>query len=155
MKILLDEILAGQHPTFQTAKLKKKLIDAGLKSNSCEECGISETYNGKPIVMHLDHVNGKSDDHRLANLKMLCPNCHSQTDTYSGRNIKNSNRMNLIEKKKERTRIAEEKHSNFVQSRLNDLNRIEKKRGWVGELSKQWNISHTSVARFVKKYGVW
>lgn len=153
MKIQLEDILAGKHPTFQTAKLKKKLLDAGLKKNECEECGISETYNGKPIMMQLDHENGKSDDHRLENLRMLCPNCHSQTQTYSGRNIKNVNRTKLKEKKLERKRIAKERKDAHIQSRLDDLVAIPKTWGWIGQLSNKWGISHTSVSRFIKKYG--
>lgn len=98
MNLKLLEILDGLHPTYQTAKLKKLLIAAGLKTNTCEECGISEMYNGKPIVMHLDHVDGNSMNHQLSNLKMLCPNCHSQTPTYSGRNKTNPMRSTLRQK---------------------------------------------------------
>lgn len=43
-------------------------------------------WAGKPIVLHLDHINGVRNDNRLENLRWLCPNCHSQTDTYCGRN---------------------------------------------------------------------
>ena len=48
----------------------------------CKECGISEKWNNKPIILHLDHINGINNDNRLENLRFLCPNCHSQTDTY-------------------------------------------------------------------------
>lgn len=81
----LLEILDGKHPNYPTGKLKWKLIKAGLKENKCEECGICE-WNNKPIVCHLDHKDGNRFNHSLLNLKLLCPNCHSQTDTYCGRN---------------------------------------------------------------------
>jgi len=84
-KVPLDEILKGKHPSYQTYKLKNRLLKEGIKENICEECGISE-WNGKPINMQLDHINGDSHDHSLENLKMICPNCHSQTDTYCGKN---------------------------------------------------------------------
>lgn len=84
--IPLEEILEGLHPQYQTFKLKQKLLQSDLKNNVCEECGISE-WNGKPLMCELDHVNGNSKDHRLENLKMLCPNCHSQTDTFRAKNI--------------------------------------------------------------------
>jgi 5-methylcytosine-specific restriction endonuclease McrA len=40
------------------------------------------------MVLHVDHVDGNSDNHVPSNLRFLCPNCHSQTDTYSWRNVK-------------------------------------------------------------------
>lgn len=86
-KIPLEEILEGKQPQYQTFKLKNRLIEAGLKANKCEECGIHE-WNNKPIMIELDHVNGDSRDHRLENLKMLCPNCHSQTEIFRAKNIK-------------------------------------------------------------------
>lgn len=83
--IPLHEILDGKHPSYQTFKLKGKLLSEGVKTNKCEDCGIEE-WNGKTINMQLDHVDGNSHNHVLSNLKMLCPNCHSQTITYCGKN---------------------------------------------------------------------
>ncbi|PPD55313.1 MAG: hypothetical protein CTY12_01260 [Methylotenera sp.] len=83
--IELNAILRGEHPTYTTYSLKKRLIQEGLKEHKCEECGIVD-WHGKSLAIHLDHINGISDDHRLENLRMLCPNCHSQTDTYAGKN---------------------------------------------------------------------
>ena len=85
--IPLEEILEGKHPQYQTFKLKHRLFQVGIKQNKCEECGISE-WNGKPIACELDHINGNSNEHILENLRVLCPNCHSQTDTFRAKNIK-------------------------------------------------------------------
>jgi transposase len=65
--------------------LKQRLLQAGLKDGSCERCGISE-WLGQPLSVTLHHVNGDRFDNRVQNLKLLCPNCHSQTDNYAGRN---------------------------------------------------------------------
>jgi 5-methylcytosine-specific restriction endonuclease McrA len=67
--------------------IKHRLMRAGLLQNRCEQCGLSE-WRGKPLIAHIDHINGIKNDHRLENLRMLCPNCHSQTETYSGHNVK-------------------------------------------------------------------
>lgn len=72
--------------------IKARLLAAGLLQNICQTCGLRE-WQDKPIQMHLDHINGVKDDHRLENLRMLCPNCHSQTETYGGRNLKRKQRL--------------------------------------------------------------
>lgn len=64
--------------------VKLRLLGEGLKANRCEECGLTE-WLGRPLSMALHHVNGDGRDNRLENLQLLCPNCHSQTDNYSGR----------------------------------------------------------------------
>ena len=83
--IPLSEILEGKHPQYSTGHLKRKILKKQILENVCSECGITE-YNDKPIVLQLDHINGKSKDHTLKNLRLLCPNCHSQTDTWCGKN---------------------------------------------------------------------
>lgn len=82
----LQEILDGKHPSFQTFKLKNRLLKAGIVKNTCSKCGISE-WNGEKLNIELDHIDGDRTNHRLNNLKMLCPNCHSQTSTFRARNI--------------------------------------------------------------------
>ena len=81
----LEVLLVEGRPTLSN-DLKKRLILAGLKKWRCETCG-RDRWNGRPIPLELDHVNGKRDDNRLTNLRLLCPNCHAQTPTYRGRNI--------------------------------------------------------------------
>ena len=65
--------------------LKRRLLLLGLKNSRCARCGISE-WLGEPLALELHHINGDRFDNRVENLELLCPNCHSQTDTYSGRN---------------------------------------------------------------------
>jgi hypothetical protein len=82
--IPLDELLVKGRRTNRT-HLKGRLLAAGLKENRCEICDITE-WLGKPLNVQLHHKNGDGTDNRLINLMFLCPNCHSQTDTYGGRN---------------------------------------------------------------------
>jgi 5-methylcytosine-specific restriction endonuclease McrA len=65
--------------------VKDRLLRSGAIVNRCDHCGLRE-WREKPLSMHLDHINGVRNDHRLENLRMLCPNCHSQTDTYGAKN---------------------------------------------------------------------
>ena len=67
--------------------LKRRLLDAGLKKPLCEECGIDRWRNG-PLSLEPHHINGNPRDNRLINLALLCPNCHSQTPTWGGRNAR-------------------------------------------------------------------
>ncbi len=71
--------------------IKRRLLETGTFEERCSRCGIAE-WRGKPLCIHLDHINGVKDDWRLENLRMLCPNCHSQTPTFSAKNLSNPNR---------------------------------------------------------------
>ncbi|MGH3783554.1 MAG: HNH endonuclease [Pseudonocardiaceae bacterium] len=82
----LSEILVPS-PYMNTARLRERLIKIGLKERRCEECGL-QRWRGKDLPLALDHINGDHTDHRLANLRILCPNCHALTDTWCVRNLK-------------------------------------------------------------------
>ena len=52
----------------------------------CVLCGLGPEWKGKPLKLHPDHINGDRTDNQFRNFRLLCPNCHSQTETYCGRN---------------------------------------------------------------------
>ena len=84
----LEEILIKNSPYTNIAKLKERILKAGLLKYECECCGNQGEWNGHPLTLQLDHKNGDHSDHSLENLRFLCPNCHSQTETFAGRNAK-------------------------------------------------------------------
>ena len=82
--IPLDELLVSGRPRGR-GHLRTRLLRAGLKEERREECGLDD-WRGRPLRVTLHHVNGDPYDNRLENLRFLCPNCHSQTPNFAGRN---------------------------------------------------------------------
>lgn len=80
----LEEILVPGS-TYNRTALKRRLYQEGLKTPRCELCGQGEFWRGKRIALILDHVNGVSDDNRLENLRIVCPNCAATLETHCGR----------------------------------------------------------------------
>lgn len=66
---------------YTNSRLKKRLLDEKLKVWQCEVCGVV-TWQEKFLQLHLDHIDGDDENNNLNNLRFLCPNCHSQTETY-------------------------------------------------------------------------
>jgi 5-methylcytosine-specific restriction endonuclease McrA len=66
-------------------KLKKRAIASGLLKNKCFKCGNEGQWCGEELFLQMDHINGIKTDNRIKNLRIACPNCHSQTITYRGR----------------------------------------------------------------------
>jgi 5-methylcytosine-specific restriction endonuclease McrA len=80
-KDILKKTSAIQHGW----KLKRSLLEIGIK-NECAICGMHPKWNNLDLTLVIDHINGINTDHRPENLRILCPNCHSQTDTFAGKN---------------------------------------------------------------------
>ena len=81
---LLSEILKnGTH--YQSHKLRIRLLKEGFKEAYCERCLLA-VWQGQPIALELEHIDGNYLNNTLENLKILCPNCHAQTSTYRGKN---------------------------------------------------------------------
>lgn len=69
--------------------VKERIIRNKLFPYKCRDCGNEGEWNGKIIVLQLEHINGINTDNRIENLTFLCPNCHSQTTTFGGKNLRN------------------------------------------------------------------
>lgn len=86
----LEDILV-ENSRYGSHHLKQKLLSKNILENKCNICGNKGEWCGKKLSLQLDHINGINNDNRLENLRLLCPNCHSQTETFSGKRHKISN----------------------------------------------------------------
>lgn len=159
----LEEILVENSPYLNMDRLKQKLFDNNLKEKKCEnpKCGLTEWLD-KPISFHLHHINGIHNDNRLENLQILCPNCHSQTENYAGRN---SGKMNnkAITKNKHKTekRMTKSDWCNFREkmwlknhpSKKTLIELFEEEQSFVG-IAKKYNVSDNAVRKWFKKYNL-
>ncbi len=84
-KRLASEVLTFRDPDGRpepAQSLRRALLEIG-RENKCAECGTGVEWNGHPLTLQIDHINGQRNDNRSINLRFLCPNCHSQTPNFS------------------------------------------------------------------------
>lgn len=67
---------------IRNQKIKDRLIEDGVKKDRCEVCGIYPVWNGKKLVLQLDHIDKNRRNNEINNLRIVCPNCHTQTDNW-------------------------------------------------------------------------
>ncbi|HEX8363447.1 MAG TPA: HNH endonuclease signature motif containing protein [Longimicrobium sp.] len=84
-RIPLSEICVPKSTYTNTTSLKIRLLKEGMIEEKCGVCGITH-WRGEKLSLVLDHINGDNRDHRLVNLRLLCPNCNSMQPTFAGRN---------------------------------------------------------------------
>jgi Zn finger protein HypA/HybF involved in hydrogenase expression len=89
-------LLPGPMDRTRARLLRRSLLEVG-REHRCEICGLRTEWRGKPLILHIDHVNGRHNDNRPSNLRFLCPNCHSQTATFAGRKMKQAEVVELAD----------------------------------------------------------
>lgn len=95
-KYTLGEILIQNSPVTRKV-LRNYLAKYGVLDYKCAICGNKGEWNGISLTLQIDHINGINNDNRKENLRWLCPNCHSQTDTYTGKNKTKKEIVNFTE----------------------------------------------------------
>ena len=149
----LQDILDSKYPNYSTGKLKKRLVKEGILKYQCILCGNDGTHNGLPLTLQLDHINGVNNDHRLENLRLLCPNCHTQQDTYAGKNKNAGNNKPKKEKppKKFFFEVKLKADIDKWQSIKNNPNIRFGEWGWKVRLGKEIGITGQRVDKWLKR----
>ena len=133
------------------AVVKRRILADNLLEYKCAICGNLGEHNGLPLVLQLDHINGIANDHRLENLRWLCPNCHSQTENFCSKNIEERR----SKEREKQLRLAKEKtdKNKLLEQRKKYFDSIDTtKFGWLSQAEKDLGISHTQIKRWLKKY---
>lgn len=152
--------------------LKPKLFETNLLKEECSECGLGTIWNGKHISLTIDHINGDNTDNRLENLRILCPNCHSQTSTFSGKH----KRHNIINNKSKNSKkcidcgcnIWKNSTTNRCLTCFNKQQKHPTKIDWPSaeelsklvwekptkQLAKELGVSDSVIGKHIKKLGL-
>ena len=91
VRILTNNNIFTINSSASNSRVRARILSDNLLEYKCELCNITDTWNNKTINLQLDHINGIRNDNRLLNLRWLCPNCHSQTNTFCSKNRKANN----------------------------------------------------------------
>lgn len=142
----LDKILIS-NKKYNRTSLKQRLIKENRIKNECSFCGLRNIWNNKPIVLQLDHINGINDDNRIENLRLLCPNCHTQTEHFAGRNTKRFRNKKVKNGNSPEQRILRRKVINRPSKDI--LEKDIKELGYCGT-GRKYGVSDNAIRKWIK-----
>lgn len=114
-------------------ELKKRIKSLNILDYKCSSCGNVGYWNGKKLTLQLEHKNGINNDNRIDNLEYLCPNCHSQTSSFTGSNVHN--------------RVFDKRVEDLIDLGVEIIGMKE-----INTLASTWNITSNSTLLWVRKY---
>lgn len=145
----LEEILV-ENSCYNRTLLKKRLIEGKFLRNFCYKCGLEPKWNNEYLSLQLDHINGNSIDNRLQNLQLLCPNCHSQTATFSGKRF-NKNKKKISENDPKWRSRPKFNLRKVVRPSKEDLNKLIYEMPKI-KIAEQFGVSDTTISKWIKSY---
>lgn len=166
--IPLSEVLV-KNSSYSRGSLKRRLVSEGVLKEVCTICGLSSQWHGNRLSLQLDHINGVYNDNRIENLRMLCPNCHSQTENFSGKKRRKRHRNQQIVCSECNEVISKHSISKLCRKcsaiRHNFANRKAKrpdkeelrKMIWskpTTQIAKDFGVSDKAIEKWCKSYGI-
>jgi hypothetical protein len=156
----LEEVCT-KNSTYNRNHLKSRLLREGLLKNECYICGQKPFWNNKPMTLIIDHINGIYNDHRIENLRIVCPNCNSQLDTHCGRKsnfCKCGERIKVGNKYCKSCLLKEKRKDNL---KLRKVERPEKevlendlKNNSFVVVGRKYGVSDNCIRKWCKRYGI-
>lgn len=154
-KKMYSEILIENSSYSSTHSLKHRLIKDGLLIDRCSRCDVTHWLEEK-LSLHLDHINGIRTDNRIENLRLLCPNCHSLTETYAGKNKKKSPILvtRPVKLCKACNTVAVASRNIYCEPCRKITHHQKTKINWPSKVELQLLVESTSMKDVAKKLGV-
>lgn len=156
-----NEEIFTENSLVSRAVLKNRILKEEILEYKCVKCGNKGEWQGEELVLHIEHKNGIGNDNRIENLEFLCPNCHSQTKTFAGRNSKNVNTLPKLKEPKKLLSKQELKKINIESHRskrrltkenisfiLENKENLSKRK--MGEM---FGVSDKTIAKIIKRRG--
>jgi len=140
--------------------VKRRILQDSLVPYICDTCGNAGIHNNIPLTLHLDHINGISNDNTLSNLRFLCPNCHSQTSTYAGKQNKKDKKYLCpeceINYKSKNGKMCKEcsniKRRKVVRPTSIELQNLLDNNTPLTSIGKLYGVSDNTVRKWIKYY---
>lgn len=154
-KFTLNEILIEKSNYSNRTFLKERLYKEGYKERKCELCGQDENWNNMKISLILDHKNGVYNDHRLENLRIVCPNCNAGLETHCGKNVTYEKKEKIREKYK--SSLTDKQIDRFLNLRKTKRPEYDILINCVKSIGfsatgKLYGVSDNSIRKWIKTY---